>query len=442
MSRLPIHARFRVPVFASQWPYVRMACAVLLLTGCRAAILAYGSDAATARSNADAVMLSLEQRFTHVVRTPKFANARLRIARFAFAPSKLADDTTLWTAMRGARVGRDRELEVSTSLVADHYTFVAHSRVPMPARTGEARHFIRLLQLSGDDDWQWTTTVDHAIGPMPPARATDIMRALFASAEHTPAAVRADYRAMFPRSATAMGRMLHVDSINTAPQSDGSTLVALHVLATDEGLTKEFPALAKFVRKYLGPARYRYQLTDKAGGTWFDAQFENSRLILRFRSHDGELQPLLGVARHMPDTLALRADVAVKLGLFTVGVRNMTGEFVHVSTLSERSWRMRFTKEPEWQLPLITERVLHGPLKRPFEGAGLQFRIGFVKGPDAQTLLSRSLTVAVNESTIMRFLGNLGFTAMSDYAGKTEEEENRFLAEAFAAARADIAALR
>ena len=39
----------------------------------------------------------------------------------------------------------------------------------------------------------------------------------------------------------------------------------------------------------------------------------------------------------------------------------------------------------------------------------------------------------------MRFLGNLGFTAVSDYAGKSEEDENRFLAEAFGAMRADIA---
>ena len=41
----------------------------------------------------------------------------------------------------------------------------------------------------------------------------------------------------------------------------------------------------------------------------------------------------------------------------------------------------------------------------------------------------------------MRFLGTLGFTAMSDYAGQVEEEENRFLAEGFAALRADIASL-
>jgi hypothetical protein len=42
----------------------------------------------------------------------------------------------------------------------------------------------------------------------------------------------------------------------------------------------------------------------------------------------------------------------------------------------------------------------------------------------------------------MRFLGNLGFTAVSDYAGQVEEEENRFIAEAMRALRADMNALR
>ena len=35
--------------------------------GCRAAALAYGPDAASARANADGVMSALEQRFTRVV---------------------------------------------------------------------------------------------------------------------------------------------------------------------------------------------------------------------------------------------------------------------------------------------------------------------------------------------------------------------------------------
>ncbi len=67
--------------------------------------------------------------------------------------------------------------------------------------------------------------------------------------------------------------------------------------------------------------------------------------------------------------------------------------------------------------------------------------MGFRAGPGGQTLLTRELDFAVRESAIMRFLGNLGFIAMSDYAGSVEEEESRFIAEAMAALRADVAGI-
>jgi hypothetical protein len=412
------------------------------VTGCRAVTLAYGPDAAAARANAEAVASAMEQRFTRVVRAPKFLNARMRIARYVFAPSKLYADTALWTDERTVRSGAYRELEIAAGLAGGQYTFTARPRVPPPSRTGDSRHFITLTQLDTDDNWRWTTSVEHAMGSLPPARAGDVMRALFASAEHPSAVVRADYRAAFPRSAEAWGRMFALDSINTAAQADGSTLVTLHVLTTDDRLRSGFPELAKYVRKYLAPARFHFRLADRSGATWMDITADRSRTVLRFRSHDGELQPLLGPARRLPDTLALHVDASAKLGFFTVGVSKLTGEFVFVNTVGERAWAMRFTKEPEWDLPLLTEQLLHSPLRRPFDGEGVLFRLGLIAGSDGTTRLARSATVAVNESAIMRFLGNLGFTAMSDYAGRVEEEENRFLAEGFAAMRVDVGALR
>jgi len=411
-----------------------------LLGGCRAATLAYGTDPASARANADALAAAMEQRFTRVVRLPKFAHARLRIGRYALAPSKLANDTALWTTLRSTRAGADRDLEVAGGIVDGAYTFATRTRPIELNRLGDSRHFVRLTQLDADDEWQWTTTVSNAVGPMPPSRAADIMRALFASAERPAAAVRDDYRSAFPRSATALGRLFTIDSITTAPQSDGSTLVALHVLTADQRLAATYPALAKFVRQYVAPARYRYRLSDRGGSDWFDVSGSKSRLVMRFRSRHGELQPLFGAARRMPDTLALHVDAFAKLSVFTVGMTNLVGEFVHVNTPAERTWAMRFTREPEWHLPLISERLLHSPLKRPFEGDGVRFRIGFTRTPSGQTIFGRTSTVAVRESAIMRFLGNLGFTAMSDFEGKVEDEENRFMAELFAAMRADIAA--
>ena len=413
----------------------------LCSAGCRATVFAYGPDAASARVNAETFVFALEQRFTNVVRRPTFLNARMRIARYAFSPSKLVQDTSIWTGVRSTRAGAQRALDVSGTMVNGQYTFASEAQSVTPHRTGDSRHFIGLAKLSGNDDWEWTTTVENAIGSMPPERASDIMRALFVSAERPAVTVRADYRTAFPRTAVALGRMLSIDSLHTVPQSDGSTLVTLHILTSDARLKDGFPELAKYVRKYLGPARYRFRLSDRSGSDWFDAQASKSRLVLRFRSHDGELQPLTGAARRMSDTLMLHTAASAKISFFTVGASELVGEFVHVRTRAERGWAMRFTKEPRWDLPLLAEQLLNSPLRRPFEGPGVQFRIGFVRGSADKTLLARTLVLAVRESAIMRFFGNLGFTAMSDYAGKVEEEENRFLAEAFAALRADIRSL-
>lgn len=408
-----------------------------LATACRAVTRAYGGDLATARANADTVALAVGQRFTRVVRTPKFANARMRIGRYALAPSKLANDTALWTSTRTVRTGPERDLELAAGLTGGQYSFVARPRVALPASVGDERHRIRLTKLS-DDDWQWSTEVDHAIGGLPPSRGTDIARALFASAERASTVVRADYRSAFPRTAQALGRLFAIDSINAAPQPDGSTLVALHILTRADGIRNEFPAFAKYVDKYVAPTRYRFRLTDRAGAEWFDANAGQHRLVIRFRSRDGELQPIAGAARRMPDSLLITVDALAKFSFFTVGVTGLRGDFVHIATGTERAWAMRFTKNPEWHLPLIAERLLRSPLARPFDDKGMVFRLGLRSGPDGQTLFGRVFDVAVRESAIMRFIGNLGFTAMSDYAGAVEEQENRFIAEAFAAMRADL----
>lgn len=418
-----------------------MVTTLLLLGGCRAATLAYGPDAATAKTNADALASALEQRFTNVVRQPKFLNARMRIARYALSPSKLVNDTALWTDMRTERTGAERSIEVAATVVNGQYVFSPRAHAAPPSRLGDSRHVIALNKLAQDGDWQWTTTVDQAIGPLPPPRAADILRALFASAERPASATRADYSSAFPKTSEAFGRLIALDTLLTATQIDGSTLVTMHFFTSDERIKATFPAFAKFVRKYVTPTKYHFRLSDHAGNDFFDAQSTKARLVVRFRSRNGVLQPLSGLARPMPDSLQLHIDGSAKFGMFTVGASKLVGDFVIVSSPTERSWRMRFTKEPEWDLPLLAEQLLNTPLQRPFDGDGVQFRIGFVSAGNNQTLLTRTLRLAVRESAIMRFLGNLGFTAMSDYAGKAEEEQDRFFAEAFSAMRADIATL-
>jgi hypothetical protein len=201
--------------------------------------------------------------------------------------------------------------------------------------------------------------------------------------------------------------------------------------------------MAKYVDKYVSSSRYRFRLTDQAGGEWLDARADRGdRIVLRFRSHNGALQPIAGVARAMPDTLQVNVDAYAKLLIFTVGVSALQGTFVHIKSPNERGWLMRFQKEPEYHLPLAAATLLKSPLRRPFQGSGVLFRIGLrAGGANGSTTLYRKLDVAVQESAIMRFIGNLGFTAMSDYSGGVEAEENRFLQEMFVAMRADVRAL-
>jgi hypothetical protein len=283
--------------------------------------------------------------------------------------------------------------------------------------------------------------VEHHVGTMPPQRIEDMVKALFLSAERPAQALRVDYRGASPRTTDALGRMLSIDSIFTVAQSDGSTLVTLQIRVNSEGIRPWYPAYARFLAKYVEPARYRYRLYDASGAEWFDARAVNRVLTMRFRSLRGELQPLnrapTGTPARMPDTLNIMVDALAKFGPWMVGVTDMRGEFVHIDTPRERAWTMRFTHEPKWHLPLFAERMLSGAIRSPFEGSGTYVKLGLRTGPSGQTLSERVLDTHVRESAIMRFLGNLGFTAMSDFAGQVEEEENRLFVELMQALRRD-----
>jgi len=55
-------------------------------------------------------------------------------------------------------------------------------------------------------------------------------------------------------------------------------------------------------------------------------------------------------------------------------------------------------------------------------------------------VLTREVGVAVQESAIVRWLGGLGSSAMNDFAGRAEAEENRYVFEVLSALRADFVA--
>lgn len=428
---------------ARHWLYglARRFAAVALLAvtagGCRGVIEAHGNDPRSAATNADGVTMALEYRFTNVERSPKFSHARMRIARYAFAPSKLINDTSVWTFAASTATGGKRGLEVFASSENGRYKFRTAAAVPLPQNTGDERHLMSLTE-EGNNDWRWETAVDHAVGPIPLDNVTATVHAFFATLERTAPTIRNDYRTAVPRTAHILGQLLTVDSLHSTKQPDGSALVTVVVGISSDSLKPRFPSLAKYVDKYVAPARFHLRLSSDDGADWLTLSSESSEMRLTFRSRNGVLQPLNGAARRMPATMVIHIDARAKLGLFTVGASGLRGRFRQTNTPNARMWEMRFNEEPHWDLPLITERLLRSPLRRPFEGEGVGFRIGFRSGPSGQTLLSRDIDLTVRESAIMRFLGNLGFGAMDDFAGKVEKEENEFLSETFRALRADI----
>ncbi|HMA22533.1 MAG TPA: hypothetical protein VKP00_01035, partial [Gemmatimonadaceae bacterium] len=202
-----------------------------------------------------------------------------------------------------------------------------------------------------------------------------------------------------------------------------------------------FPALASYLDKYLGPAKYHLALADRSGAPLFDVVGRDRSLTLRYRVKQGQLVTLLGPPRPWPDSLVLTSDVSLKVKVFTVGFHQLVTDFVISNTGHDRAWTLVAQREPNWDLPLLTERLLRAPLHRPFEGAGAMFRMSVRDSAGTQSVYTRRTRLDVQESAIMRFVGSLASHAVGDLNQKVEIEEDRFLHEAFAALQADTRAL-
>ena len=398
---------------------------------------AFGPTAAAAGVHADAALTALARRFVDVERAPKFAHARARLGRQALTPSRLISDTSIWTSSTADGV---RTLSVDGSLRGGRYVFTARPEAVPPTRPGDSRHVIRLRRLR-DGEYEWATNVDHAIGELRAEDAAAVLSALVASPEgRTGDELRADYRSAFPRSARALGRMLSVDSLRTQRLADGTTSVVLGIRVHPKRLRAEFPNFAKYVEKYVEPAKYRVTLGDGRGTSWLDARARDNLLMVRARVRDGRLVAMSGAPRPMPDTLQLRLDFTARFLIFDVGFSELFAEFAMVREAGARGWAMRFRREPDWHLPLAARHLIRSPLRRPFEGQGAHFYLGVREG-DGPTLLERRASGVVKESAIVRWLGSLGSAAVGDFEGKAEQEENRFVAEALYALRDDALAV-
>jgi hypothetical protein len=417
------------------------AIAVLLTGACADAIRAAGSSAASAEARADQLLGAVAARYTDVVRDDRFETGRVRLTRAALTPSRIFADTALWTARPSAS---RRTLSVAGDFVDNRYRFDTRD-APGPAlHPGDTRHIISLEQLD-ESSYRWDTTVDFAIGSVTADDVAAMVTALLGSADgRSERELRAEHAALFPRATGAFGRGFSIDTLRTSPSTAGSTAVELTIGFHPDRMQGSFPALAGYLDKYLGTAKYRLTLSDRSGAVMFQATGRDRALDIRYRTRRGALVSLAGVPRPLPDTLRLGVDASMKAKRMTMAFRNLVMDFI-ISNRSttwgrERAWEIVAQREPEWDLPLVTERLLRAPLARPFAGEGAMLRLAVRDSAGGQTLLTRRSRLDVRESLMMRFIGSLAAHVIGEFDGDVEVEENRFLREGFAALQADVRA--
>ena len=410
---------------------------VLATVSCKGSLLGFGANPADAARRASETFESHALRFDDVVRDTKFSDARVKLSRYALTPSKIYNDSSVWNHITERDSSRELTLAGGYDQVRGGYTFRAHTNPEIPNELADARHSMRLA-LRADGAYTWDTSVDHAIGTMTAATAGRALALLFASAEgQTSRNLHSESVQAFARSARALGRLFVMDSARSTSLGDGSSATSIAVTWRSEKIRPSMPNFAAYVAKYIEPSVYRITLSDRGGKTYFSMRGDKGQMLVRWRSRGGALLPLEGGIGAMPDTLRLRLDFNTKYKLFRVGFSELFADFVIERGEHSAGWMMHFRQEPKWQLPLFTETLIRSPLRRPFQGRGSELYLALRDDAGPQTLLVRRTHTEVKESAILRWMGSLGATAMSDFQGRAEAEENRFLNEAFAALRSD-----
>jgi hypothetical protein len=417
---------------------VTMALVILMAGACRDVGPAFGPTIPAARSNAEQLFGGIAQRFTNVERNPKFRVARGKLGKNALTPSVIYNDTSVWTAM-GA--DNTRTVTVEGEYSANKYVFSAKPTTTMANAPGDSRHTMVLRKVK-DDEYDWYTNVDISAGTITANDMKNVVSALMKSAENrSPNAIRADYRESFPRTTAALGRLLTLDSLRVTNDADGASTIYLGIRLTPDKIKSTMPAFAQYLDKYATESKYKSVVLDKRGVRWIELAGADNFLTLKLRSIDGHFAPLTGPLRPIPDDLTLDSEFTTKILLFHVGFRKLIGDVDVIDSEHERGWFIRFTREPDWKLPPTVGFLIKTPLRRPFLGAGAMFRLALQDAPGRQSIIGRRTSATVQESAILRFLNRLSGTAMGDFVGKAEAEENRFSAEAFNAMRLDARAL-
>jgi hypothetical protein len=406
--------------------------------GCADSFRSIGPSPAVAERRADELFQAFASRFTSVDRSPKYDAARVRLAKAALVPSRIFNDTSVWS---GEPLATSRTLFIQGGIRNSRYRLEERPTLGVVGRPGDSRHAIQLERV-GESIYRWETRVEFGVGSVTAENAGTVVSTFLRAAEgRADRDLRVDYRGAFPRAAAALGRGFSIDSLAAAPSSATTTLVTLVVGFHPERMRPAFPALAGYLDKYLRPAKYHFTLTDRSSVPMFDIVGADRKLTIKYRLQRGNLVSLSGAPRPLPDTLQLHADASLKVKMFTVGFHKLVSDFIISRSPRERAWTIVSQHEPDWDLPLATEHLIRTPLRRPFEGQGAMFKIGVRDSAGGQTTLVRQALLSVQESAIMRFIGSLVSHATNELADRVELERDRFLCEGFTALREDVGAL-
>lgn len=408
----------------------------MVVSACREPLAVLGGPGApgAAKHRAVVALDALAARVAEPLRDAKYDSARARIAYAALIPSRAWSDTSVWTSADA----RTRTLMLFGRFENGRYRLDATPVARAPNAPAESRQEIRLTRLN-EGEYSWYTDVAYAVGAVRSEDVATTVRMLFTSMEgRDDNTIRADYRSAMPRASRVMGQLIQLDSIQTSRLGDGSTLATLSATLTPRRIEQRYPNFSRYLKKYGETSRMHWRIADRAGATYFDFLMREGRIRIRVRSRDRRLVPIGGEARPLPDTLVLHGDVALKVRIFTAGFRDYRAQFVLGSTPAATSFAIESREEPEWVLPLVGERLLRSPLRRPFQGEGALFRMTVTDSAPAQTILRREARLDVKESAIMRFLTRLSSAAYGDFSGKVEKEELQWLRELMTGLVADV----
>jgi hypothetical protein len=413
--------------------------ASITLSACSDTLRPLGATPAAAEANANGLFEAFSVRFSPTELSPKYDVVRVKLAQAALVPSRVFGDTSVWGIQTSPSI---RTIRIAGGAgPGGKYHLEIEPTLPPATKPGDSRHTVLLEQLS-NNEYRWDTDVALGIGSISAEGMSVLISALLKSPEgRVEADLRNNYRAAFPHATAAFGHGFSLDSLHVAPGALGTTAVVATVSFHPDLMKPAYPNLAGYVDKYLGPAKYHFLVTDKAGVALFDAVGGNRAFTVRYRLQKGELTSLFGPPRPWSDTLQLTSDVSLKVKIFRVGVHSMLTDFIITNTGHTRAWTIVAQHEPKWDLPFITERLLRTPLRRPFEGAGTMFRLEVHDSAGMQTIFSRRTRLEVQESAIMKFIGSLVSHALGDLDSRVEAEEDRFLHDGFVAMQEDLRAM-